>query len=140
MPQKDREQYNAYMRKYMLTRYHERRKYAIEKLGGSCVKCGGVEQLELDHIDPKKKSFAISKMWSVAWVRFIAELAKCQLLCDPHHNDKTLADKGQRRAKGTHGTLSAYRYCRCDLCREVHSAYCREYSRKRRNSRCSSTG
>lgn len=140
MPRKNKEQYNAYMREYMLKRYYERRKYAIEQLGSRCAECGSTDQLEIDHIDPKKKSFDVGKLWSTAWARFIAELKKCQLLCDTHHNDKTLAHKGQRRAKGTHGTLSAYKYCRCDRCRDVHSAYCREYSRKRREARRSSTG
>ena len=140
MPKKDRAEYNEHIREYMLRRYHERRRKAIKQLGGKCMRCGTRAKLEIDHIDPKKKSFAIGRLWSASQKKFDAELRKCQLLCERHHSDKTLADRGQKRAKGTHGTLSSYAYCKCDLCREVHSAYCREYDRKRRESRRSSTG
>lgn len=135
MPKKDRDEYNAYMRKYMLRRYHERRQWAIEKLGGKCVKCGSRSKLELDHIDPKKKSFSIGKLWSVSQKRFEAEVRKCQVLCDEHHTDKTLEDKGQRRAKGTHGTLASYRYCKCAVCREAWNKWSREYRRRRAENR-----
>jgi 5-methylcytosine-specific restriction endonuclease McrA len=131
MPQKDREAYNAYMRKYMLRRYHERRRYAIKLLGGKCAKCGSRSKLEIDHIEPKKKSFSIGKLWSVSKKRFEAELRKCQLLCERHHSDKTLADKGQARARGMHGTLSSYRYCKCAKCRAANSEYGREYRRRK---------
>jgi hypothetical protein len=134
MPRKDRDSYSAYMREYMLRRYHERRQYAIRLLGGKCVKCGGQLNLEIDHIDPKEKSFGLGKLWSVSWERFEAELKKCQLLCKEHHIDKTLADRGQRRAEGTHGTLSSYRYCRCSLCKAAWNKWSRQYRRRRRQS------
>lgn len=33
-----------------------------------------------------------------------------------------------------HGTLSMYRYCKCDLCRKAHSEHCKDYNRKRKES------
>ncbi len=123
-----KEEYNAYMRDYMLRRYHRRRKEAIEHLGGKCVRCGSQDGLEFDHIDPETKLFDIARrMAGVAETKFWEEINKCQLLCATHHQEKTLQDNGQQSAKTTHGTLSSYRYCKCEKCREVKSRYNREY-------------
>lgn len=124
---KKREDYNGYMRKFMLERYHRRRAAAIAQLGGKCAKCGSTEKLEFDHIDPKQKSFSI---WCRTYSeeKLLEELKKCQLLCREHHNLKTIADRGFKVAKGSHGTVSSYRYCHCDECR----AAIREYNRKKR--------
>lgn len=116
MPSKN---YNAYMREYMLRRYHQRRAAAIEKLGGRCVHCGKTEDLEIDHIDPKTKELEVGKLWSVSAVRFWAEIEKCQLLCRTAHADKSITDNGKKSAKDTHGTLSSYRYCKCVLCKQA---------------------
>jgi hypothetical protein len=121
---KDRAAYNAYMAEYMLRRYHRRRATAIEILGGECVVCGRTDDLQIDHIDPAEKSFDLGKLWSVSEARFFAELKKCQLLCGPHHRDKTRVDlhkmKGNRIVL-EHGTLSMYRYCKCDKCKAAKS-------------------
>ena len=74
MPRKDKERYNAYMRSYMLKRYHERRALALDYLGGFCVYCGSTEKLEFDHIDRTSKSFPISKLWSTAEDKFWEEI------------------------------------------------------------------
>jgi hypothetical protein len=44
--------------------------------------------LEIDHIDPKKKAFSISSQ-APNEKAFREELEKCQLLCKPHHREKT---------------------------------------------------
>ena len=129
MPYKD---YNKKMAEYMLRRYHQRRAAALEKLGGKCSVCGTQGNLEIDHIDADEKEIALNKMWSIAEERFLKELAKCQLLCKQHHEEKSIVDRGTQRAKGTHGTVSSYRYCKCDLCREAWNKHSREYRRKRR--------
>lgn len=120
----------AYMRDYMLRRYHRRRKLAIEFLGGKCA-CGKTDGLQFDHKDRSEKSFDIAKLWGVSESRFWAEIRKCQLLCGGCHEKKTLIDLGQVSAKTTHGTLSSHRYCRCDLCREAKAEYMRNYQRNR---------
>jgi 5-methylcytosine-specific restriction endonuclease McrA len=128
-----KEKYNAYMRVAILKRYNERRDHARVALGGKCIKCGALENLEFDHIDSKEKSFSIGTMWSVSKARYEAELAKCQLLCSGCHMEKTILDRGQVPTKDSdvHGTLSSYRYCHCELCKKAKSAYVREYrSRK----------
>lgn len=59
----------------------------IELLGGKCTKCGSTENLQFDHIDPTSKDFNISS--NLDSVRLWQELMKCQLLCEPHHREKT---------------------------------------------------
>ncbi len=111
------------MRVYMLRRYNERMLEARTLLGGKCIKCGEVNDLELDHINPKTKLFTIGQMWSVRKELFDIEVKKCQLLCKRCHEEKTLLDKGQKSGKNTHGTLSSYRYCKCDVCKKANSDY-----------------
>lgn len=125
---------NAYMRKYMLERYHDRRKSAIESLGGKCVYCGATELLELDHINCSEKSFEISAMWSIAEAKFLEELKKCQVLCRACHLKKSIADRGQVLTKGAnvHGTISSYRYCKCDVCKKAKNEYMRRYKVKKK--------
>lgn len=127
MPQKDRLEYNEYMNRYMQERYTERMSTAIAKLGGKCVRCPTVSNLQLDHINPATKSFTIGKLWSIAKETFLNELTKCQLLCVDCHIEKTRIEQNQDDARKVHGTLSSYRYCRCELCRKAHSNYCKEY-------------
>lgn len=72
-----------------------RRRMAEAKslLGGQCVICGIIEDLEFDHIDPSTKLFTISTgATEVSEQRFRQEIAKCQLLCRPHHEEKTIKD------------------------------------------------
>lgn len=124
---------NEYMREYMLKRYHQRRQQALEHLGGKCVVCGAEESLEFDHVDPEDKAFDIARrMAGVAEAKFWEEIEKCQLLCSTHHQEKTRRDLGQASAKETHGTLSSYRYCRCEKCREAKSRSNREQAQARK--------
>lgn len=111
--------------KYVLKRYHQRMELAKNILGGHCIICNTVDNLEIDHINPDEKSFTISELWSVPIDRFYSELAKCQLLCKKHHKEK-------HSVKNQHGTLSTYRYCKCDLCRKAKSDYMRDYRKKKK--------
>ena len=129
MPYKD---YNKKMAEHMLRRYHQRRGEALERLGGKCVACGTPEELEIDHIDPAQKSFGISKFWSVSKLKFDKELSKCQLLCKSCHEEKSSNEHGKKRAKGTHGTLSSYKYCKCPECKAAKAAYMKGYKKNRK--------
>lgn len=68
----------------------------------------------------------------VSAARFERELKKCQLLCRRCHTKKLLKDAGLKPARGTHGTLSAVRYCDCARCRGAKNAYERDRRRKMR--------
>lgn len=94
MPYKNKDQYNEYLRKYMIKRWEKRRASAIAQLGGKCVSCESMERLEFDHIFPALKSFNITNtLKSASEKRFQSELAKCQLLCNDCHKKKTKSDR-----------------------------------------------
>src|SRR5882762_9871136 len=81
--------YNNKMRIYMTARYHRRRASAIEQLGGQCVDCDTIEDLEIDHANATQKTFDLGKALS-GWseVRIQAELRKCVVRCQPCHLEK----------------------------------------------------
>lgn len=80
--------------------------------GQTCVQCGSIDRLELDHVDPSTK--ITHNIWSWSLERRLAEIAKCQVLCHDCHLAKTAVDR-----MPAHGKCSRYdRYkCRCDPCR-----------------------
>jgi hypothetical protein len=121
---------------YMLARYRERRREAVRRLGGRCVVCGTRKNLEIDHKNSDAKSMTVGRMTMVTQKRFDAELKKCQLLCQKHHIEKTTRERGLKPARGTHGTLSSYRYCHCEECKEAK----RMYATKKRAARTRRTG
>lgn len=120
---------------YLKKRYKERRQEAIKFLGGSCVKCGSEENLELDHIDPTSKDFDVSRFWGTTLKRFWNEVEKCQLLCNSCHIKKTVEERGQQLAKGTHGTFTSYKYCHCEICRKAIRGHRRRYMQEYRQKR-----
>ena len=129
---KSREEYNAYMRTYMLRRYHKQRQNIIALLGGKCTNCDSTENLEVNHIDPTQKSFTVSMSWSIKPERTLEEIKKCQLLCKTCHINK-------HKSNHPCGTPHKYwRGCRCALCRKANADHGREYKRTwRKKRRCS---
>ena len=116
--------------------YPELKAQIIAQLGGKCAKCGSIERLEVDHIDPKKKRHEVSALLTMGDPKVLArEVKKCEVLCHVCHLDKTILERGQRRAMESHPSLSSYRYCKCDLCREVHSAYCTKWNKRAKRNR-----
>ena len=130
---------NEYMRKYMSERYRHRKALAIKMLGGKCAKCDSSKNLQFDHVVPRKKSsgFVIAKkLAGVAEDKLKAEIKKCQLLCEDHHSEKTILERGLNIAKGKHGTLSSYRYCKCEKCRKAKAEYQRNWEKKKAGRKC----
>lgn len=124
---------NAYMAKYMLTRYHRRMKEAKEKLGNSCVKCGRTDTLELDHINPETKSFTIgTKLASVSEAKYIIEIAKCQLLCKQHHIEKTSSEKKRDYCKRGH-KRTADNVNKIRACKQCQLEHAKAWKRKQKH-------
>lgn len=123
---KDRQEYNAYMRNHLKKKYHQRITEAKETLGNQCKLCGSQEDLEFDHINPESKIDCLTTLTG-SKDKFYEELEKCQLLCKECHKVKTLNDKDQQSAKLIHGTLSSYRYCKCELCKKAKSDHSKRY-------------
>src|SRR5699024_4865730 len=85
--------YNQYMAEYMKARYYRRRDEWIDRLGGECSICYTSEELEFDHVDASSKTFDIAKILSGGSAAKVeVEMAKCQLLCKPHHLEKSLRE------------------------------------------------
>lgn len=121
MPTKDKDRYNTYMREYMLNRYVTRMANLISRFGGKCKECGGTKNLQFHHRDPKSKTFTIAgSMWNASQEKLEEEVEKCDLLCENCHKKK-------HSAKDTHGTISSYRYCHCEICKEANRKYTTEY-------------
>lgn len=127
---KNKKEYNEYMRVYMINRYHEIRNKIISNFGGKCFECGNKNNIEIDHINSKKKTMNVARICEVSENRRSKELENCQLLCNGCHEEKTITDNGNKKARGTHGTLSSYRYCKCELCKQANRNWTNEYRKK----------
>lgn len=92
------------------------------KENGPCRKCGSWENLELDHIDPETKT--THNIWSWSEPKRLAELAKCQALCNPCHKEKTKLYVQELFTFTVCGTHSKYASgCRCDDCKIAQRIY-----------------
>lgn len=120
---------------YMKERYHKIRAQAIAQLGGKCIVCGSTEDLQLDHVFRSEKEFQISQIWSLSRETFNKELEKCQLLCGTCHRAKTAWEVGAKAGRSHHGTLTSYRYCKCDECRKAYSDYWKTYKPRKRRAK-----
>src|SRR5258706_3939056 len=115
---------------YYRAYYHKRRLAIIEYLGGKCVKCDSVENLEVDHRDRKEKSFRINFTMSLKNELFLSELAKCQVLCEFHHLEKTINEKDRFSHGTTYGWMKTG--CVCKLCSLSKLSFYDRRNKKRR--------
>lgn len=86
------------------------REILIEKLGGKCVECGSAKALEFDHIDPSTKSFNIAAGYTKPKEVLLAEVAKCQLLCNKCHIEKSKKDSKFRPKSFAGGRPLKYKH------------------------------
>lgn len=121
MPIRDPEERRAYHREW------KRKRREDWFAGKKCVKCGSAEKLELDHIDRTTK--VSHNIWSWTEERRLAEIAKCQVLCEQCHQAKTTSERI------AHGTLARYTNgCRCEPCR-AHKVMRRKLEKRRAAAR-----
>lgn len=113
---------NEYMRDYMANRYHNKRQALIDRLGGKCKNCGATDNLHIDHIDRKRKTFRAADVHSVSDEKVEKEIKNLQVLCKDCHHKKTNEawDRGVNKSK--HGTVWRYRKygCRCPKCTKAY--------------------
>jgi 5-methylcytosine-specific restriction endonuclease McrA len=84
----NKEKISEYNKKY----YDKNKAYCIEYLGGKCVKCGDIHNLQFDHIKREGKKYEISRRVHQDFIILKEELDKCQLLCPLCHLDKTASE------------------------------------------------
>lgn len=80
---------NEYMKAYMNKRYHTLRAEFVEMLGGKCVDCGALDNLEFDHVDYTQKKYDIARILTHKREKVLAELEKCVLRCNTCHIEKS---------------------------------------------------
>lgn len=121
MPYKDKEK----QKEYQL--WVAKRREDWFNANGPCRNCGSWKNLELDHIDPSTK--VSNKIWSWSEERRNEEIAKCQILCEDCHTDKTAKDLRKMFEKfPEHGTNNRYnKGCKCNLCMEAMRIHWRQY-------------
>lgn len=119
MGYRDKEKHKLYHRNYQRNWMANRRQSFFKDK--SCVKCGSIENLELDHIDPKLK--VTHNVWSWTESKRLVELAKCQILCKKCHLEKTIE---QMEKKYIHGTTTMYRRCKCSICIAGNTFRCKK--------------
>lgn len=126
MSYSDKDKQREYQRQWVANR---RAEFFKDK---SCVRCSSTDMLELDHIDRDTK--VSHSIWSWSKARQQEEIAKCQVLCQSCHKEKTFAvdtPKVLGRMPHQHGTAGMYKNagCRCDLCREWSRVDRQRYAR-----------
>lgn len=104
-------------------RLKKQRQRMLDYLGGCCVVCGVMENLEFHHKNPAEKEVSVGHLKTRRWEIQKIELDKCELRCSLHHKEAHTAPHG----------VSRYSHdgCRCDVCRSAyadhHNIYQREY-------------
>lgn len=76
----------------------KRKEDIVYVMGGECKLCGyhkAITALELHHLNPEQKDFAISQCLNRSWEEIKAEIPKCILLCSNCHREvhEGLVDK-----------------------------------------------
>lgn len=110
-----------------LARLQQRRREWLQE-NGPCKICGSWDRLEVDHVEPAAKSETLKRyhtnsIWSWSGARRIAELAKCQALCESCH---------KKKHQSRHGSDNRYATgCRCEACRSAHADRIRAYRSRR---------
>jgi len=77
-------------------RWRDRKRKAIELLGGKCSKCGynkNMAALDFHHLDPLKKEYGWNRLRLRKWESIIKEINKCILLCGNCHMELHWTDQ-----------------------------------------------
>lgn len=93
------------LHEYQAERWRQRKKKAVELMGGKCSRCGycrNYSALEFHHLDPTQKDFDFNVGRRRSWDKMLKELKKCVLLCSnchkEEHHPETLLDGETSRA------------------------------------------
>jgi hypothetical protein len=93
-------------------RWKDRKRKAIELLGGKCYNCGynkNMGALSFHHRDPRTKEFNWDKIRLQKWENVIKELEKCDLLCMNCHAEVHAPDLNMNFVDSGHGNANLNR-------------------------------
>ena len=86
---------------YKKTLRNTRKKYLVDKAGGSCVGCGVrsdiLDIFSFDHIKDKRFTLCKNNLGSRKWKDILTESEKCELLCLNCHFLKNKLSLNERR-------------------------------------------
>ena len=96
---------NEKIREERRKQHKEKRAKCVEYLGGKCVVCGTIHNLQFDHIKRDTKKYSITRKLTIKFDNLKEELDKCQLLCVDCHLEKT----AKEWADITHKTVPVFK-------------------------------
>jgi hypothetical protein len=125
-------------------RWKDRKRQAIELMGGECCNCGykkNMAALHFHHLDPTEKDCSWTKMRLKSWDKAVVELKKCVLICanchaEEHSPDLNLIfdDTGKSNSNWNKGPKSTGNcpVCKSDLFGTIYcSQACSSLSRRK---------
>src|SRR3990172_5985813 len=83
------------LKSFQSKRWKERKRKAIELMGGQCCLCGYkkcISAFEFHHKDPNEKDLDIAVAFRMSWDKLVSELKKCILVCANCHREKHSGD------------------------------------------------
>lgn len=113
--------YGDEKREYQRNWIKNKRENLIKMMGGKCVKCDSIENLQFHHKNQYEKEFNINHILSYKQSFIVKELEKCELLCEKCHKEMHVK-------RLVCGTSTAYGYgCRCSECKQANTDRRAEY-------------
>jgi hypothetical protein len=129
---------------YQKQRYKDRKKKAVELLGGKCQICGydkNYAALDFHHVDPKDKEYSWQKLKIKSWKKILKELKKCVCLCGNCHReihypgctfDKYQSNDNNRLNLKPIQSTGKCQHCNKDVFGTIYcSTKCANYSRRK---------
>ncbi len=118
-----RQTHNEHYKELNRQRRKQRRELCLSILGGKCIKCFTVEDLEINHKDPDTKILTTQQIHNLPEDELVIELQKCELLCKACHIDVHSVPHGGGK-QGKYG-------CKCEPCMERKRQYARDKYREK---------
>jgi hypothetical protein len=105
---------------YMSHKYNVQRAFFIELMGGECRRCKSTTKLEIDHIDPSKKTMQIGLLFGKGQILAAVHelITQCQILCKKCHTEKTKSESRRFNQPLKHGSMYVWMNlnCPCEPC------------------------